>query len=467
MNIGSFDLLWVGIPAVILAGTAIVFLVRRELAPASGISGGGRWLLAAALGMGVIAFTVKMTAFTIMSAAPKQVITPLMMDRKYVEIRTIPRGDDGFDYITGANAGPYVWQPLPLYAPSPADNPTTPEKAALGKRLFNDVNLSQSRQVACASCHDLDHGGVDGHRTSTGIRGQVGGRNAPTVWNAAFQAVLFWDGRAGSLEEQAKGPPLNPIEMGMPNGEAVAQRVRDDASYRPDFDKAFGPGTAINFDRVAQAIAAYERTLITPDSPYDRFVRGDQKALSEAQVRGMALFQTTGCIMCHMGPNFSASSLMGDPNPYRLFPTNASKYEQQYNLAADSGALPAGSRRGLWRVPSLRNVALTGPYFHNGSVGSLEEAVRIMATVQLNAAVGVAPHTGRRVFWSAEDQTLSAVDRPALSDADVKDIVAFLKALTSDELAARAAKGAGKHTVSATGQHQALHDRDPAGKRPG
>jgi cytochrome c peroxidase len=467
MNVGSLDLLLIGIPAVILGAAAVILLVRRELAAAAGISGASRWILAAAFGMGVIAFAVKLAAFAVISAVPPKVMTALMVDRKYVEIRKVVRTDDGFDYVTGAESGPYVWQPLPLYAPAPADNPTTPEKAALGKRLFFDTNLSSTREVACASCHDVEHGGgVDGRRTSKGIKGQIGGRNAPTVWNAAFQTVMFWDGRAGSLEEQAKGPPLNPIEMGMPSAEAVAQRVRDDASYREPFARIFGEGVEITMDRIAQAIAAYERTLITPDAPYDRFVRGDEKALSQSQLRGMALFQTTGCVLCHMGPNFSASSVMGDANPYRLFPTNTSSYEKRYNLTADTGALPAGSSRGLWRVPSLRNVALTGPYFHNGSVDTLEEAVRIMATVQLNASIGEEPHRGRRVFWSAADQTLSAIDGPVLSNADVRDIVEFLKALTSDQLSVPPA-GKQPRSVPPPDQHHASHHEGHAGQLPG
>lgn len=432
---GSLDLLIIGIPIVFVASFFVIAMVRRELAPAVGMEGASRWILTAAIGMGIIAFSIKLTAFAVISSIPARAIAPALVVRP-VNGSTIQRANDGFDAL---DSNTYVWQALPKVAPAPVDNPTTAEKVALGRRLFFDRNLSLTGEVSCASCHDVDRGGgVDGLPTSTGIRSQKGGRNAPTVWNAAFQSVLFWDGRAKSLEEQAKGPPLNPIEMGMSSPEAVVRRVEEDSSYRQLFDLAFNVGAEITFDRIAQAIAAYERTLITPDTPYDRFVLGDKHALSSAQLRGMALFQTTGCVRCHMGPNFSAASVTESGSPYRLFPANASAYETRYRLTQDTGALPPGSERGMWRVPSLRNVALTAPYFHNGAVSSLEEAVRVMATVQLGATLDQSPHGPRKIFWSAGDKTLAAIDRQALSKEDVADIAEFLRALTSDRLVAAA-----------------------------
>jgi len=452
MSAQDLGFLLIGIAAVVVAATIVVMLVRSELAAGAGDMGkssGGRLFLAIALGMGVLAFSFKLTVFTLMSALPRQTITPLMVERHFTEF--VPASWTTMPEIPQKDE-PYQWQALPYTAPAPADNPTTPEKVALGKRLFFDPDLSMTRDVACASCHDVIGGtGVDGRRTSKGIRGQIGGRNAPTVWNAAFQAVLFWDGRAGSLEEQAKGPPLNPIEMGMPSGEAVAQRVRDNPAYEPLFEDAFGPGTVITFDRIAQAIAAYERTLITPDAPYDRFVRGDRTALTPAQLRGMALFQTLGCISCHSGANFSGASFVnlkdGDPpaqvaidnGHLRMFPGNDTSYVKKYNLIADIGAGGADADRGVWRIPSLRNVALTGPYFHNGSVDNLEEVVRIMATSQLGATIDGDPQQRRIVFWSPNEHSVSKVDRPVLNDGDVKDLVAFLKSLTGDELVKRMA----------------------------
>jgi cytochrome c peroxidase len=322
----------------------------------------------------------------------------------------------------------YVWRALPEQAPNPSGNPSSPAKVALGKRLFFDPDLSLDGTLSCAGCHDVEGGsGADGRATSIGIGGQRGARNAPTVWNAAFQSVLFWDGRADSLEAQAKGPLVNPLEMGMPSLELVVERVERKPGYRPDFDAAFGDGAPITIDRIAEAIAAYERTLITPDSPYDRFVRGDLQALTPAQLRGMRQFQRLGCVQCHFGPNFSGASLFDERAPLRIFPVYPTPYEQQYGLTKDSGASEPGSGRGSWRIPSLRNVALTGPWFHNGSVSELAEAVRIMSSVQLG-------YTGRYLVWSDSQKAMLELDRPALDEATVNDLVAFLQALSSDRL---------------------------------
>jgi cytochrome c peroxidase len=339
----------------------------------------------------------------------------------------------------------YVWRTLPDKAPAPAWNPTTPEKVALGERLFHDPSLSIDGTISCSSCHDVRKGAGEDHRSgSLGIGGQVGSRNAPTVWNSGFQAVLFWDGRAASLEDQAKGPPTNPKEMGMPSLEAVEQRVRDNASYREPFASAFGADQPITITQITAAIAAYERTLITTDTPYDRFVRGDSKALSSAQLRGMALFQSVGCIMCHSGPNFSGASVF-DPPPatQRLFPVfDSPKYVKRYNLTRDVGANEPGSKQGVWRIPSLRNVALTAPYFHNGSVDNLPEAVRIMATVQRGKRISNDAKDTETIVWSQQEKTIARLEAAPLSERDVQDIVEFLKSLSSDSLAARRKAGA-------------------------
>ena len=189
-----------------------------------------------------------------------------------------------------ANAAATTWQPLPDKAPEPADNPTTAAKVELGKMLYFDPRLSSSGTVSCFSCHNVMEGGDDHRPTSIGVHGHVGGRNAPTVWNAAFHSGQFWDGRAATLEEQAKGPPVNPIEMGMPDLDAVIDRIRNIPGYRPYFEQAFGPGDVVTMDNAAKAIAAYERTLITPGSAYDRYAKGDTKALTAQQVRGLETF---------------------------------------------------------------------------------------------------------------------------------------------------------------------------------
>ncbi|MCP5197943.1 MAG: c-type cytochrome [Gammaproteobacteria bacterium] len=299
------------------------------------------------------------------------------------------------------------WQALPDKAPEPADNPTTEAKVALGKMLYFDTRFSLTGTVSCFSCHNVMEGGDDHRPTSIGIHGQVGGRNAPTVWNAAFLSTQFWDGRAPTLEEQSKGPPVNPVEMGMSNLNATIDRIREIPGYKPYFTAAFGEGDTVIMDNAAKAIAAYERTLITPNSPYDRYVKGDKTAMSEQQIRGMDTFAKTGCTACHSGAAFNGSiNLPVGQGFFMKFPTfPGSAYETKYKLTEDLGRYTVTHQdadKNMWRVPSLRNLATTAPYFHNGQVKTLDEAVRVMAKVQLNKD---------------------------LSDNEVQDIVAFLTAL--------------------------------------
>lgn len=417
-----------GVTLVVLAASAILVLVHRELGPRTGLGQGGRWMLAGAFGLGVLAFSAKLLAMTLMLGLPEQTIRPLLSANRAPSTAPVPLASVVSPNGATSSAEPYVWQALPQEAPDPANNPRNPEKIALGKKLFHDKALSFNSQVSCASCHDVNSkGGGDGRATSQGMGGQVGSRNAPTVLNAAFQSALFWDGRAASLEEQAKGPLLNPIEMGMPSVAAVEKRVAADSRYRQDFQRAFGDGE-IDINRIAEAIAAYERTLITPDTPYDRFVRGDREALTPAQLRGMALFESIGCVGCHSGPNFSAASIFEGTAPYRIFPATPTPWDERLHLTEDNGHGAKGGSQGVWRVPSLRNVALTAPYFHNGSVDSLEEAVRIMASAQLGRPPEAT--TGTRVLWSVDGHTLRRVERQPLSDAEIRDIVAFLHAIS-------------------------------------
>lgn len=331
----------------------------------------------------------------------------------------------------------YRWQALPQVAPAPEDNPTTAAKVALGKELFHDKNLSADRSLACVSCHGLDrkNGGADGKPGSVGIYQQVGVRNAPTVFNAAFQKVFFWDGRAASLEEQALGPLVNPIEMGMPDLDSVLHRINQQPRYRLLFHRAFPEASELTIEEVAKAIAAYERTLITPNSPYDRFLAGDKSAMTSQQLAGMALFEQSGCVHCHSGPNFSAASVFSETSEYRTFPAAESQYTQTYDLVSDLGAKPiAEGKPGLWRVPSLRNVTLTAPYFHNGSVETLEEAVRVMARVQLNKTLSERTEDDSQSYWRTLEQRFSWDRNQALSDNEVDAIVAFLHALEADRL---------------------------------
>lgn len=307
------------------------------------------------------------------------------------------------------NAAAYDWQALPEQAPAPADNPTTPEKVELGRLLYFDPRFSMTGTVSCNSCHNLMLGGDDNRPVSMGVHGKMGGRSAPTVWNAAFASSQFWDGRAATLEDQAKGPVANPVEMGMPDVENAMDRVRAIPGYKPYFVKAFGGDNPLTVDNAAKAVAAFERTMITPNSPYDRFVKGDKSALSEQQQRGMQLFADTGCVSCHSGPAFNGPAMQAGTGFFMKFPTFAdNEYVKKYELTRDKGRFDVTHDKAdmhLFKVPTLRNVALTAPYFHNGSVKTLDEAVRVMAKTQLNKD---------------------------LDDAQVGDLVAFLDGLTGE-----------------------------------
>ncbi len=275
--------------------------------------------------------------------------------------------------------------------------------------LFFDPRFSSTGTVSCFSCHNVMEGGDDHRPQSLGVHGQKGGRNAPTVFNAAFHSVQFWDGRAPSLEEQAKGPVVNPIEMGMKNMDAAIGRLRAIPGYKPYFDKVFGAGDSVTVDNAAKAVAAYERTLITPNSAYDRYVKGDKKALTAQQVRGMQTFDSVGCTSCHSGAAFNGPTLPPGQGFFMKFPTYTDNaYVGKYHLAADLGRFESTKKpddKHMWRVPTLRNLSYTAPYFHNGAVASLDEAVRVMGKTQL-------------------DKTLNA--------AEVDDIVAFLGALDGE-----------------------------------
>lgn len=280
------------------------------------------------------------------------------------------------------------FEPLPKKVPIPADNPQTPAKIELGQQLFFDPRLSKTGTVSCNTCHNVMLGGDDNRANSFGIHGLQGARSAPTVWNSAFLSVQFWDGRAPTLEEQAKGPIINPKEMGMDNHNVAIQRIQKIPGYQKAFEKVFGAPNSINIDNIAKAIASYERTLITPNSPFDKFMRGDKKALSAEAQKGMKLVQTVGCVACHMGPNFAGPALPTGTGFFHKFPTFPNKdYEKKYKLSEDTGRHTVTNKpedKNMWRVPTWRNIALTAPYFHNGSVKTLDEAVRVMAKTQLN-----------------------------------------------------------------------------------
>lgn len=306
--------------------------------------------------------------------------------------------------ILTAAAPALAWEPLPATPPVPADNPMSAAKVELGKRLFFDPRFSSTGTVSCNTCHNLMLGGDDGRPTSMGVHGLTGPRNAPTVWNAAFHPSQFWDGRAASLEEQAKGPVVAAVEMGMADLDRAIARVRAIPGYREAFARVFGGDEPVTVAHAAQAVAAFERTLVTPNSPYDRWAAGDQAALTPQQVRGLEAFDRLGCAGCHQPPTFSGPHKPG--GHFAVFPFHDGPWVERFRLRDDIGRQAVTGReqdRHKYKVPTLRNVALTAPYFHNGRVATLEEAVRVMAAAQLDER---------------------------LADGTVADIVAFLRALS-------------------------------------
>lgn len=265
--------------------------------------------------------------------------------------------------LAGEEGLPPVPKGLPP-VPHPADNPPTAAKIALGKQLYFDPRLSQDDSISCASCHDPKKGFSNGERFAIGVGGKVGGRSAPTVINAAYYTKQFWDGRARSLEEQALGPIQNPIEMAM-TLEDVVKKLNAVEGYRSQFQEVFG--TEVTPDGIAKAIAAYERTVLSGDAPFDRFRAGDESALSEAAQRGLKLFFGKGhCSACHTGPNFTDNAFhnigigMDQPQP---------------DVGREAISKLVGDR-GAFKTPTLREIARTAPYMHDGSLKTLEEVVR-------------------------------------------------------------------------------------------
>jgi cytochrome c peroxidase len=287
--------------------------------------------------------------------------------------------------------------------PVPASNPMTPEKVELGKLLYFDKRVSKDGTVSCATCHDPKSGWTEHDATSTGIHGQKGARNAPTVINAAYADSQFWDGRAASLEAQAVGPVGNPIEMGS-SMKLVVEKFSKIPGYQKRFRKVFHTG--VTEKGFAQAIAAFERTILSGGSPYDQFQAGRKNALTAAQKRGMKLFDKAGCADCHTPPLFSSYD-------FHNAGVGADKPKPDEGRKA---VTKKDEDMGAFRVPSLRDVANTAPYFHDGSAKTLEEAVALMA-----AGGRDNPH---------RSSDFDVVREAKLTAQDQKDLVEFLKALS-------------------------------------
>lgn len=285
--------------------------------------------------------------------------------------KAAPGTPDG-DLLTQAQA---IFGKLP--ASMPGSERDTPAMIALGKKLYFEKVISINKTQSCNSCHPLDGkgAGADNLKTGKGAEGKFGDRNDPSTLNAGFQIAQFWDGRAATLEEQAKGPPLNPIEMGMANGEAVAQRLKEISHYAADFKAAFpGQPDPVTFDNFAKAVAAFERTLISRGR-FDRFIDGDKQALTKLEMDGMRSFINVGCVQCHNGPN------LGGTNYQKLGVFHA--YPNRKDLGRFK-ATKLESDKYVFKTSSLRNVTLTAPYFHDGEVSNLAKAVDQMAYLQLD-----------------------------------------------------------------------------------
>ena len=286
-----------------------------------------------------------------------------------------------------------------ILRPLPDSLPVDPAKADLGDKLFHDKRLSKDNSVSCASCHDLAKGGTDQAQFATGVGGQKGDINSPTVFNAAFNFKQFWDGRAADLQAQADGPVNNPIEMAS-NWQEVTDKLNQDPAFTQAFLAAYPDG--YNKNNFTHAIAEFEKTLLTP-SAYDRFLKGDLNALTDAQKRGLMAFRQAGCANCHCGEalggrSFEIMGLRGDYYAERGKGTSKPDYGR-FNVTKKE------EDRFRLKVPVLRNIALTHPYFHDGSVTDLEKAVDIMSRLQ--------------------------TAKP-LTQAQIKDVVEFLKALTGE-----------------------------------
>ena len=275
--------------------------------------------------------------------------------------------------------------------------PKSKEKVELGKKLFFDPRLSKSGTISCNSCHNLSLGGTDNLPTSIGHRWHIGPINSPTVLNAKYNVAQFWDGRAKDLVDQAAGPIANPGEMAGSHDLAIST-LRSIPGYRTEFSKVYGPGD-LTISQVQDAIAAFEETLITPNSRFDKWLKGNNKALNKAELQGYELFKSKGCISCHNGPAVGGGS----------FQKFGLVKERKSNSAANGrfDVTKNEADRNVFKVPTLRNIDLTYPYFHDGSVWDLREAVKVMAEVQLGTV---------------------------LAEQEVDSIVAFLKTLTGDRL---------------------------------
>jgi len=301
------------------------------------------------------------------------------------------------------------FKPLPTRPPAMKDNPASPFKVELGKMLFFDPRLSASHIISCNTCHNVGLGGTDILETSIGHGWQKGPRNSPTVLNAVYNIAQFWDGRAEDLEAQAKGPVQASVEMNNKPENLVAT-LKSIPGYQPIFRKAFPEkNDPVTFDNVAKAIELFEATLVTPDAPFDKYLKGNRKAIGREAEQGLALFMDKGCAACHSGVNMGGAGyfpfgVREDPGA-EVRPVDDTGRFKLTNTAAD---------KYVFRSPSLRNVAITMPYFHSGKVWKLKDAVTIMGSSQLGISITASDADKIVAFLGTLTGTQPKVTHPVL-----------------------------------------------------
>ena len=301
------------------------------------------------------------------------------------------------NYATSTVAEEFANEPV---QPLPTAIPTDPAKVALGFDLYHDTRLSHDNTIACATCHGLETAGVDHKQYSEGIGGQFGGVNAPTVYNSALNILQFWDGRAADLKEQAAGPPLNPVEMGSLSFDDISAKLAADKDLNKRFLAVYPEG--FNQSTITDAIAEFEKTLLTP-SRFDKYLMGDKSAITAEEIAGYELFKENKCATCHTGVNLGGQSFeyMGIKGDYF-------DYRGTGLTDGDNGRFAVTQKeqdRHRFKTPTLRNVMLTPPYMHDGSIATVEEAIRIMHEFQIGKEI---------------------------TDVETKSIVAFLNTLTGE-----------------------------------
>ena len=316
----------------------------------------------------------------------------------YAELYASQTGDE----VPVLENGQYNW-PMPAVEVLGIDQ----KKADLGQKLYHDTRLSADSTLACATCHVLNQGGADGSAHSRGIKGQFGGVHAPTTYNALFNIREFWDGRAADLQDQAGGPPLNPIEMGYESFDQIAAKLMEDETMVEEFKQVYGDSGEINQETITGAIAEFEKQLLTQNSRFDQYLNGDSAAMTAEEIQGYQIFQKNYCASCHIGPSFGGQSFekLGTTTPMETY--IAARGDGEGDGDAGHSAFTGNEEdKYKFKVPSLRNVTDTAPYMHDGSVLTLEQAVKTMFRYQ--------------------------TDNQNASSSDINKVVQFLNAINGE-----------------------------------